>query len=249
MPKTASFPLALAAALSLALSGCGDDKKSGTQSPSASSTPITTSTPTVQPTTGTGPVKRTAAELTKALLELKDLPTGFTLEPDDPATRGVKPFSSKDAKCRTLVKYLNADEAPGAKASAHRSFAGGQEGPYIDFSLDAMGDSKTVLALQASYKAAVNACKKLTLKIAGQGMSPMGVREISAPQYGDQPFAFRLTGLSGPLEGREFAAATAGVNDVIVSVSVLAGQPGDLNGATEVAVGKATDVLKSKTGS
>jgi hypothetical protein len=188
-------------------------------------------------------VQRTKAQLTKALLELADLPSGFALVPDDPSDASVKPFSSKDPKCKTLVKYLNANEAPGSKVSVTRSFSGGQEGPDIDFGLDAMGSSKNVLKLQSTYKAAVNSCKKVTLRVAGQGSSPMGVEEISAPQFGDQPFAFRLTGLSGPQEGREVSAVTAGVNDVILSVFINAGQPGELDQATQEAVGKAKEIL------
>jgi hypothetical protein len=249
MSKIASFSLVALVALSLA--SCGDDKKTSTPAPSptpsapTSSTPTAPSTPTVAPSTGGDPVKRTTAQLTKALLELADLPSGFSLEPNDPADESVNLFSSKDARCKTLVKYLNADQAPGSSASVARSFSGGQEGPYIDFGLDAMGDSKKVLALQTTYRAAVKSCKKITMKFPGQGSSPMEVREVSAPQFGDEPFAFRLTGVSGPQEGLEFTAATAGVNDVIVSVSILAGQPGELDGATEAAVGKAKEVLGS----
>jgi hypothetical protein len=233
MSKIASFPLAALAAMSLFLTACSGGKDTGSSTPTrsaSSSTPATTSaprSPTATPSSS-APVKRTAAELTKALLALSDLPSGFAVEPDDPSGDSGT-FSSKDAKCRTLVKYLNADKAPGSKATAYRSFSGGQEGPYIDFGLDAMGSSKTVTALQQSYRTAVNNCKKVTLRISGQGTSPMEIREVSAPQFGEHPFAFRLTGTGGPLEGLEFTMAT--------------GQPGELDGATEAAVAKARKVL------
>ena len=152
-------------------------------------------------------------------------------------------FSSKDAKCRTLVKYLNANEAPGSKATAARSFSGGQEGPYIDFGLDALGSANAVTVLQQSFRTAANTCKEVTLRIPGQGTSPMEVREVSAPQFGEHPFAFLLTGTGGPLQGREFTMATTGLNDVILSISVLAGQPGELDRATDAAVTKARKVL------
>ena len=246
MSKIASFSLAALVALSLA--ACGDDKKTGTPAPSSTPSAPTSSTPTtptVDPPTTSAPVERTKAQLTKALLELADLPSGFALEADQ-GDDGGNPLSSKDPKCKTLVKYLNADQAPGSKASVTRSFSGSQEGPYIDFGVDAMGDSKKVLALQASYRAAVRSCKKITMKFDGQGSSAMDVREVSAPQFGDDPFAFRLTSISGPQEGLEVVFATAGVNDVVVSVSIVAGQPGELDGATEAAVGKAKEVLGSK---
>jgi hypothetical protein len=245
MSKIASFPLAALAAVSLTLTACSGGKNSGSSTPTTSapsSTPPTTSAPPSTPTSS-APVKRTDAELTKALVALSDLPSGFAVEPNDPSGDGGA-FSSKDTKCRTLVSYLNADEAPGSKATALRSFSGGQEGPYIDFGLDGMGSSKAVTALQQTFRTAVNTCKKVSLRISGLGTSPMGVREISAPRFGEHPFAFRLTATSGPLQGLEFAAATTGLNDVVLSVGVLAGQPGALDGATEAAVTKARKVLR-----
>jgi hypothetical protein len=72
----------------------------------------------------------------------------------------------------------------------------------------------------------------------------MKVEEITAPAYGSKPFAFRLTGTSGPKRGLEYAAVVTGVGDVILSVGVLAGQGTELDPATETAVVKARQVLK-----
>jgi hypothetical protein len=242
MTRFVSFPLALAAALALSLTACGgDDKKSG----SAPSTPAGPA-PSVTPSAPSGtsePVTRTTAQLTKALLLLSDLPTGFTLEKDEPDDN-AKPFSSPSSRCKTLVKYLNATKAPGAKVSVSRSFSGGQEGPYIDFGLDSMGTAEKVADLQGTYEDAVDSCSKVTLKTEGAGSTSMKVEKITAPQFGTGPFAFRLTGTSGPKRGLEFTAAITGVNDVIVSVGVLAGQ-GELDAATEAAVTKAQQVLKA----
>ena len=58
----------------------------------------------------------------------------------------------------------------------------------------------------------------------------MEVEEIPAPKFGTEPFAFRLTGTSGPKRGLEYTAATTGIDDVILSVGVLAGQEGELDG-------------------
>ncbi|GAA0944235.1 hypothetical protein GCM10009554_38250 [Kribbella koreensis] len=250
MKLASSFPLAVAAAVSLSLAACGEDKPNGssgpTSAPSVTATP-TQSAPTDQPTE-TGPVKRSKTELTKALLELKELPSGFSEEKDDPADDGSNPFSAPTSKCKPLVKLLNADEAPGSKRSVHRSFSGSQEGPYIDFSLDSMSTSKAVRELQTSYQDAVASCKKVTMRMDGAGSTQMEVVEIPAPQFGDEPFAFKLTGVSGPKEGLEFDAAVTGIGDVVLAVGVLAGQPGELDGATEAAVEKARTTL-SKTGS
>jgi len=244
-----AFPLAVAAALSLVLTACGGDEPGGSAGPSSTPSVVVTpteSTPSDEPI-ATGPVKRTKAELTKALLELADLPSGFTLDEEDSEDGGT-PFSSPTSKCKPLVKYLNADEAPGAKNSAHRSFTGGQKGPYIDFSLDSMNTSTAVGELQTSFKDAVTACKKVTMRVEGRGSSPMEVAEVTAPQFGENPFAFKLTGISGPLEGLEYSTAITGVGDVLLSVGILAGQAGELDGATEAAVEKARPILAKSGG-
>lgn len=247
MKLASSFPLVVAAALSLTLTACGEDKPKAAAAPSQ--TPSVTATPTQSTpsdrSTSTVAVKRTKSELSKAMLALKDLPSGFSEEEDDPADQASKPFSAPTSKCKTLVKYLNADEAPGSRANAHRSFAGGQEGPYIDFSLDSLRTPAAVAELQTSYREAVESCKKVTMRVEGAGSTQMEVVEIAAPKFGDEPFAFKLTGVSGPKQGLEYVSAVAGIDDVILSVGILAGQPGELDGATEAAVEKARIILKS----
>jgi hypothetical protein len=245
MTRFVSFPLTLVTALSLSLTACGGDDKDAAQSNQAASTPTPTVTPETPDVTGTpaATVKRTSAELAKALLEIADLPAGYQVEKDDPAGDAEKPFSSASSKCKTLVRFLNATEAPGAKATTHRSFSAGQEGTFLDFGIDAMGNKDEVAYLQHAYKKAVTSCPKVTMKL-GEGSSTMEVEEISAPQFGTDPFAFRLTATSGSRRGLEFTAATTGVEDVVVSVTLLAGQEGELEGATEAAVSKAQQVLK-----
>jgi hypothetical protein len=243
MTRFVSFPLAVVTALSLLLTACGGDGKDDAAPPA--STPTPTVTPAAPDAGGTpsGTVKRASAELAKALLEEADLPDGYQPEKDDPAGDAAKPFSSASSKCKTLVRFLNANEAPGAKATTHRSFSAGQEGTFLDFGIDAMGNKDEVAYLQHAYRKAVTSCPKVTMKI-GEGSYSMEVEEISAPQFGTDPFAFRLTVTSGSRRGLEFTAATAGVEDVVVSVTLLAGQDGELEGATEAAVAKAQQVLK-----
>ncbi|WBQ03263.1 hypothetical protein [Kribbella sp. CA-293567] len=250
MKLASSFPLVVAAAVLLTLTACGEDQPDAaapSSTPSVSATP-TESTPTDQPTE-TGPVKRTEAELAKALLELKDLPSGFSEEKEDDEPAGQSStFSAPTSKCKALVKYLNSDgEAPESKASAQRSFTGGQEGPYIDFSLDSLRTSAAVRELQTSYRQAVTDCKKVTMRTAGANSTQMEVSELTAPTFGESPFAFRLTGVSGPKQGLEYVAAITGIGDVLLSVGILAGQQGELDGATEAAVEKARTIL-AKTG-
>ncbi|MEV6269630.1 hypothetical protein AB0L64_20855 [Kribbella sp. NPDC051936] len=222
--------------LSLSACGGGDDKQSAAP-------PAATPTPSPTASTPAAPVARTTAELTKALLELADLPGGFTEDKEEP-DEDAKPFSSPSSRCKTLVKYLNATKAPGSKASVARTFTGGQEGPYIDFGLDSMSTAEQVAELRDSYAEAVESCPKVTLKTDGAGSTSMKVEAITAPEYGSKPFAFRLTGTSGPKRGLEYAAVVTGVDDVIVSVGVLAGQGTELDAATEAAVTKARHVLE-----
>ncbi|MEV0794455.1 hypothetical protein [Kribbella sp. NPDC050459] len=222
--------------LSLSACGGGDDKQSAAP-------PAATPTPSPTASTPAAPVARTTAELTKALLELADLPGGFTEDKEEP-DEDAKPFSSPSSRCKTLVKYLNATKAPGSKASVARTFTGGQEGPYIDFGLDSMSTAEKVAELRDSYAEAVESCPKVTLKTDGAGSTSMKVETITAPEYGSKPFAFRLTGTSGPKRGLEYAAVVTGVDDVIVSVGVLAGQGTELDAATEAAVTKARHVLE-----
>lgn len=240
-----SFPLALATALTLSLTACGGgDKLDAGTSPTTPAPSSTPSTPSPSTATSAAPVTRTSAELTKALLVLSDLPSGFSEEKGDPGG-GSKPFSSPSSRCKTLVKYLNATKAPGSKASVTRTFSGGQEGPYIDYGLDSMGTADKVADLRDSYADAVDSCAKVSLKTQGAGSTSMKVEKITAPAYGTKPFAFRLTGTSGPKRGLEYTAAVTGVDDVILSVGVLASQGTELDPATEAAVTKARQVLKT----
>jgi len=146
-----------------------------------------------------------------------------------------------------LVKLINVKTAPGSKSSASIAFSGGQDGPFVDESIDALGSADAVQALQASFKSAVAACHKLTITIPGQGSSTMNVAEVSAPKFGDHAFAARMTATGRPLEGLEITQVTAGVKDVVVSLTFLAALPEDIDSGTESAVGKAEVVLGRAT--
>jgi len=241
---------ACAAVVMLALSACsgGSDTAASTPSPAASTPAPTTTTPTATTPTAvpsTPPVKpaRTAAQLAKALLALADLPPGFSVEKDEGGDDSDVAVSSKDARCAKLVAFSNADNPPGSKASAGQSYSGGAQGPFIDESIDAMGSPAAVRALQKSFKQAVAACRTMTLKVPGEGSSPISVREVAAPQAGTDPVAVRFTATSGPLEGFEVTMVTTGVDDVVLALTVINGLAEDIDGATSTAVEKAQDVL------
>jgi hypothetical protein len=249
--------VACSAVLMLAFTACSGGSDTGAPAPSTPA-PTTTTPTTTAPTTTTPPVvtpsavpsstasgvpARTAAQLTKALLALADLPSGFALEGDDAGDDADVAVSSKDSRCAKLVAFTNADNPPGSKASAGQSYSGGAQGPFVEESIDAMGSPAAARALQKSFKRAVAACRTMTLKVPGEGSSPISVREVSAPEVGTDPVAVRFTATAGPLEGFEVTMVTVAVDDVVVAVTVINGVPEDIEGATTAAVEKAQDVL------
>lgn len=264
MPSKKSITLTAVVVLALPLAGCSGDSatsspsttagspSSSGSSPSPSASSPTTPSPAVSSPTPTrasaAPARaRTAAELKKALLVRDDMPSGFAVEPeteDDGA--GMKASSTK-AACSKLVTFFNIDRPPGSKAAAYRSFSGGQNGPYIDETLDAMGSAQAVATLQRNFRAAIRSCQSMTFTIPGQGRSTIAVRELSAPRSGTGPVAVRFTASSGPLDGLEIATVTTGVGDVVLGITVVNGQPEDLAGATADAVEKASKILRVAT--
>ncbi|ADB31050.1 hypothetical protein Kfla_1956 [Kribbella flavida DSM 17836] len=263
MLKNTPLRLALPAVLAICLVACSNESGGGDSAPAASVSPsqasaapsaTPTQTPTTTPTaspTPAPPVTKvpTTAELTKALLALSDLPSGFSIEPDEGGGEDTGQLSSKDARCARFVALANAEKPPGSKASAYRSFSGGQDGPFIDEGLDAMGSAAAVQALQKSFRSAITSCRGVTLSIPGQGRSTMMVREVSAPPVGTTPVAVRMTATSGALEGLEVVLFSTGLDGVVLSLSVLAGAPDDLDGAADAGVTKARKILGgTKTG-
>jgi hypothetical protein len=181
-------------------------------------------------------------------MELRDLPAGFVVEPEEEGDDGGLTVSSKDARCAPLARLMNADSPPGSRAVAARSFSGGQEGPFIDEQLDAMASAQAVAALQRSFRTAIRSCRTLTVKVPGEGTSTMNVREASAPEFGASPVAVRFTASSGPLEGLEITMVTTGVEDAVLALTLVAATPEDVDGATETAVTKAKAILTGKSG-
>jgi hypothetical protein len=236
-----------------ALTACGGDPESAGPSMSASSATPSATVPSTPPATSSSTPSstssskattvRTATELKKALLDRRDLPPGFTVEPEQAGDDGGMDVTSEDPKCAALVRLLKTDTAPGSKATAARSLSRGQQPPFIDESLDAMGSAGAVATLQTSFRAAVASCPKVTLTIAGQGTSSMSVRKVTPPQEGTGPFAVRFTAAGGPLNGLVLTMVTTGVDDAVLAMTFIATAPADIAGATHLAVDKAERVL------
>jgi hypothetical protein len=243
----------LAAGLTLILVACGGDStpESGA-TPSATPTPTptaTSSTPSAVPTTPAAPTTqapapRTKATLTKALLALEDLPPGFAIEPDAEGDDDGTSLSSTNSKCAKLVRMFNADTTPGSKIGVGRGFSGGQNGPFIGETLEAMPSAQAATAYLATVKAAVKSCSKAKLTIEGAGSSTVTITEVAAPKAGTSPIAVRFSAASGPLEGLEVTFAFAALGDVLLAMDF---DSSDIEEPVLAAAEKAATVLGTST--
>jgi hypothetical protein len=217
----------LTAGLTLILLACGGEAKpesasSPSSTPSASPTPTptptaTASTPTAVPPASKAPARRTKATLTKALLALGDLPAGFAIDLAAEGDDGTE-LSSTNSKCAKLIQLFNADASAGAKVGVSRDFSGGQSGPFVGETLEAMPSAKAATAYLATVKAAVKSCPKAELSIEGAGSSTVAITEVAAPKAGTSPVAVRLAAASGPLAGFEVTFAFTALDDVLLSM-------------------------------
>jgi len=133
---------------------------------------------------------------------------------------------------------MNSESAPGASASAATSYSGGQDGPFIEEQLAAMGSVKRVAAFHKEVRAAVKSCSKLTLRLP-EGSSTIAVRSVKAPDIGQEAVAFRISAESGVLDGFESTQVATGVGDVVLMMSFVGAYPEDIDGGTQAAQEKA----------
>lgn len=251
MPNRPLIAAVLSVGLAVSLVACGGDStpdsaSSPSSTPSATPTPTaSSSTPSVVPTTPPAPAPRTKATLTKALLALEDLPAGFAVDPDTEGDDGTE-LSATGSKCAKLVQLFNAEATPGSKLGVHRGFSGGQNGPFVGESLEAMPSAAATTAYLATVRSAVKACPKAKLTIEGAGSSTVSVTEVAAPKAGGTPVAVRFAAASGPLEGLEVTFAFAGLGDVLLTMDF---DNSDIEQPVVDAVAKASKVLgTSSTG-
>lgn len=196
---------------------------------------------TPAPSPSASAVTRTSAELRGALLTLKDLPAGFEVEKGGGGDGTRVSSSTKD--CAPLVRLMNSERLTGSRAQAEVSFSGGQEGPFIDESLDALGTEQAARAFVGKYRSAVKACRTVRVSFPGVGSSSFAVREISFGRIGDDTFAARFRAKGGPLEGLELIQAGVQSGDIVVGTSLVGLDGPDAEAATEDAVKKAVKKL------
>jgi len=254
MPRRRRFAATLLAVpVALAVTSCSTGQAptaTATGSGSTTATPSTSTAATPTPSTtsvdggGTESAtpERSDATLEKALLELDDLPPGFSIEPQEEGEAGAPVISSKDPDCGPLVKIMNADGAPGSMASASTSFSGGQDGPWIDEYLDAMGSAARVSAFHDKIRTAVKACPKLTMRLP-EGRSTMIVRAVRAPDASTDAVAFRVTADGGALDGFEATQVATAIDDVELTMLFFGAFPEEIDEATRGAHAKASELL------
>jgi hypothetical protein len=239
----------LAVGLGLSLVGCNGDDKPAATTPTNSTPTAPASTPTAPassaPTLPSAPppAPRTKASLTKALLALEDLPSGFAIDPDSSGDDGTK-LTSSNAKCAPLIKLFNDQVPPGSKVSVSRAFSGGQEGPFVGEQIDALPSAAATKAYLASVKSAVASCKQAKLTITGTGSSPVTIAEVSAPKAGNGATAVRVTATGGALQGLEVHFVFAAFDDALLSMNF---DSSDIEDATLAAADKLHKVLGTST--
>ena len=212
-----------------------------TPAPSATTPRPSTAAPTKPAPSTPAPAKRTEADLRKALLSLEDVPPGFEVQPDDDS--GGQKATTPRSECKALVKMLNANTLPGSKTGVRTAFSGGPDGPFLQESIDAMGDATVARTFVAGYRTAVKKCRTVSLTISGAGTSTLAVREISFADIGDTSFAARFRATSGPLEGFELIQVASQSADLVVSMTAIDLDPTDAEVATQEAVAKAQTKL------
>ncbi len=252
MSRLAAFAVPVAVPLVALVAACSAPNAPVAGPSSSSTVSSAATTPTTSPTsspTSTTPQSTTQAkarsksDLKNALMTLDDMPSGFSAEPAGSDNSGAPRITSTNPKCADFVKYSNAEKAPGSLANATASFSGGQDGPYIDQYLDALGKPANVAALHKKVKSAVTSCSKVTLTVPGVGKSTMLVRAVKAPPVGDAPVAFRVTADGGSLDGFELTQVLVGASDVEMTMVFIGAYPEEIEGATQAAHEKATSKL------
>lgn len=241
----------------VAVAGCGSGVAAAGKTPVTTTSAVTSPSPPASATTSatssapatvSAPAARprTTALLTTALLGLDDLPPGWSVDNAAPgAGGGSSPsMTTTSAACQDFVALGSAASAPGSKASATTSFSAGQDGPFIDEGIDYLGSKVEVATLLARVAAANRSCRTVSLTLPGAGRSTVDVAVVSPPRVGDHPVAVRITARGGDLDGLEMTQVVTGVDDTVVSLTLVGAVPDDVVSSTEDAVAKARDTLK-----
>jgi len=92
-------------------------------------------------------------------------------------------------------------------------------------------------------EAANRSCRTVTLSLPGSGRSTFDVAVVSPPRAGDHPVAVRITARGGDLDGLELTQVVTGVDDTVVSLTLVGAVPDDVTSSAQAAVDKVTTTL------
>jgi hypothetical protein len=191
---------------------------------------------------------RSEATLKKALLGVEDLPSGYAVQPEAEGGGATPVARSEDPKCQAFVRLINAETLPGSKASALVAFAGGNEGPFVEQWLEAMGAASKVTAVQKQLETSVEECGEVTVSLPGAGAAEMELTSVEPPAIGSNPIAYRMSAKDGALGGFEITFVHTGVGDTLLTMDFVAIEPAAIKGLLSSAHAKATKTLKTSAG-
>jgi hypothetical protein len=191
---------------------------------------------------------RSAATLKKALLAVEDLPSGYAVQPEAEEGGATPVARSEDPKCQEFVRLINAETLPGSKASALVAFAGGNEGPFVEQWLEAMGEPSAVAGVQKQIETSVEECGEVTVSLPGAGAAEMELTSVEPPAIGSHPIAYRMSAKGGALGGFEITFVHTGVGDTLLTMDFVAIEPAAIEGLLSSAHAKATRTLKTSAG-
>jgi len=131
----------------------------------------------------------TKAQAKKSLLELSDMPTGFSQDRSGQKGSEVT-YKSGDPACKDFVDGVYGGRD--AKVDVRRLFMEDVLGPVVHSSI-AVREESDAKARMDKVAASLNACERF---IDGEDNSKMKVSPVSFPKLGEQSVAYRLAGSS-----------------------------------------------------
>jgi hypothetical protein len=220
--KRSGFLRCVAASLVLAiapLAACSGEDEGDDRADTLESTTSTT------PQEDTPTTEDASVDPSAALLALEDLPTGYSVEPDDDDEEETP------TGCQQLRALDEANGEPLAKAEV--TFAAGQFGPFINHQVSVLTEG-TAEGQFEEFRSAINqpSCQEFTDETEDGQTATYTLRPLSAPALGDQTVALRMTG-DEPAFNITYDFVAERIGDTVsflgvASVPVLGGGPPSL---------------------
>ncbi|MCX5201303.1 hypothetical protein OG897_07520 [Streptomyces sp. NBC_00237] len=195
----------------------------------------------------------TQRQVQSALLEVKDLPTGWSkdaeLSEGDAAGSGFRMGKSDKAECQFLLdSAVGAEGGPKPQNSGALGFTKSQEGPILMAGVTAFTEAEAKKLMEMPPVPA--ACRKFTAKLEGEeGKSTLVHEDLSVPQRGASSTGIRLrvTSADPEMPSMQYDLAQARVGGAIVTVAEMSFLKADIQAFEDgfaKAVAKAERVAK-----